>query len=68
MEKNWVLVYSAGDIFHAELLKARLSDEGIVCDIINKKDSSFAFGDVEVYVYSADEEKARAIIHEFEAN
>ncbi len=68
MEKDWVLIYSAGNIFQAELLKGRLNDEGIVCDLINKKDSSFAFGDIELYVYLADEQKARAIIDEFEGN
>ena len=67
MEKNWVLIYSAPKAYEAEILKEVLEENKIVCDIINKKDSSFLFGDVEVFVQKENEEKALALVKEFKA-
>lgn len=67
MEKNWVLIYSASKAYQAELLKEVLDENEIVCDIINKKDSSFLLGDVEVYVQKENEEKALALVKDFSA-
>ena len=65
MEKDWVLVYSIGKLYRAELLKKVLDDNNIVCDIINKKGSAFPFGDIEVYVYKKDEAKALELVKQF---
>lgn len=65
MENNWVMIYSVEKMYQAELLREKLEEEGIVCDIINKRDSSFQFGDIEVFVNAKDEEKAREIVRLF---
>ena len=67
MEKDWVLVYSIGKLYQAELLKEVLNDNDIICDIINKKGSALPFGDVEVYVNKKDEAKALDLIKQFNA-
>ena len=67
MEKNWVLIYSTGKAFEAELLKDVLGNNDIISDIINKQDSSYLFGDIEVFVQKENEEKARAIVKDFKA-
>ncbi|MCF8374120.1 MAG: DUF2007 domain-containing protein [Bacteroidales bacterium] len=67
MEKNWVLIYSASKLYQAELLKEILNENDIICDIINKKDSAFLLGDIEVYVQKQNEEKALAFVKEFKA-
>ncbi len=67
MEKDWVLVYSIGKLYRAELLKEILTENEIVCDIINKKGSAFPFGDVEVYVHKKDEAKSLELIKQFNA-
>jgi len=67
MEKDWVLVYSIGKLYQAELLKEVFTENNIVCDVINKKDSLFLTGDVEVYVNKKDEAKALKLIEEFNA-
>ena len=67
MEKDWVLVYSIGKLYQAELLKEVFTKNNIVSDIINKKGSAFLIGDVELYVNKKDEEKALELIKEFNA-
>lgn len=67
MEKDWVLIYSASKMYQAELLKEVLSENEIICDLINKKDSSFLLGDIEVYVHNEDKEKALALVKDFKA-
>ena len=65
MENDWILIYSVGKLYQAELLKERLEEEGIMCDIINKKDSSFQFGDIDLFVNAKDEARAREIVRLF---
>jgi hypothetical protein len=67
MEKNWVLIYSAAKLYQAEMLKELLDKNNILCDIINKKDSSFLLGDIEVYVHEENKEKALALVKDFKA-
>ncbi len=49
-EKNWTNVYSSSDPFKIEIVKGMLEDEGIHSFVINKKDSAYLFGEVELYV------------------
>lgn len=50
MRQDWVKVYSTDQMYKALLMKEKLLEEGIQAFIINKRDSVYAFGDVEVYV------------------
>jgi len=65
---NLERVYSTGTEYLAELLKHVLTDNGIEAFIINRQDSSYHFGDIEVFVSKSDFEKAKSIREEFEKN
>ncbi len=46
---DWVSVYSFGKQHEAEMAVECLIDNGIEAVIMNKKDSAYLFGDIEVY-------------------
>jgi hypothetical protein len=50
MEKNWVCIYSTNVMYTAEIGKEVLSENNIDAVIINKKDSNYLFGAIEIYV------------------
>jgi hypothetical protein len=61
---DWVLVYSTNEFYKAEILIEILEERGIVCQQIDKKDSTFAWGDIELYVMKDDVEIAQKLIEE----
>jgi hypothetical protein len=62
VDKNWVKIYSTSANYKAELLKGLLMENGINAIIVNKKDSSYLFGELELYVMSDDAIQAKHII------
>jgi len=62
MEKNWTKIYSTGKPYQAELLKGFLEENQIDAIIINKQDSAYLFGELELYVDADDVMKATRII------
>ncbi|MGD2033747.1 MAG: DUF2007 domain-containing protein [Bacteroidales bacterium] len=50
MEKNWVCIFSTSTLYRAEIAKDLLHDNDVDAVIINKKDSNYQFGILEVYV------------------
>ncbi len=50
MDDNWTVAYSTSKPWQAEIAKQILEDNGIAAVIINKQDSSYLFGEAEVYV------------------
>jgi len=62
MDEDFVVVFSAGKLYNAEMIKDVLLNNNIEATIVNKKDSGFGFGEIEVYVAKANEEKAKKII------
>lgn len=68
MEKDWKLVFETASLQKAELIKAILEENGIRAVSINKKDSSYAFGEIEVYVQSADFLKANHLVKSYNSN
>jgi hypothetical protein len=67
MEKDWVLAYTTNKVYQAELLKELLGDHDIDSFIINKQDSSYKFGSIEVYVRRNNILKAKMLVKEFES-
>lgn len=53
-------------LYVAELLKEYLADNTIHAFIINKQDSFYKFGDIEIYVLPEDVMKAKLLIEKFE--
>jgi len=57
-----VKIYSTSAIYKAELIKGLLLENDIQAVIVNKKDSSYLFGELEVYVLNDDALQAQHII------
>lgn len=62
MNKDWIKIYSTGVGYKAEILKGLLIENNVDAVIINKKDSSYGFGELELYVSADDVVKAKHII------
>ncbi len=62
MDPNWMKVYSSNQLWQVELMKGLLADNGIESIIVNKKDSSYLFGEIELYVNVEDTFAAKQII------
>ena len=62
MLDNWTLIYSAAQSYDAEMIKSIMEENDIECVIMNKKDSTYGFGDIEVYVNTSDVFAAKQII------
>lgn len=63
MEKDWSLVYKAGNEYQAKILKGMLKENGIDSVIINQKDSAYlSFGNSLLYVHNDNYDKARHLI------
>lgn len=63
---NPVLVYTCNKTHIVEMLKQFLADNSISAFTIDKRDSSYLFGDIEVYVNQDDVIKAKNLINKFE--
>jgi len=62
MENYWVLIYETNKGFEAEIVKGMLLEHEIEAFIINKQDSSYHFGSIEMYVSANDVMKAKTLI------
>jgi hypothetical protein len=63
MEDNWQMVYSSEFLHKVEIVKALLEEYEIHGVVVNKKDSAYLFGEVELYVHSDNVLRARLIIN-----
>lgn len=68
MEDNLVHIYSSGQPYKAEMVKQMLADHNIQCFLVNKQDSAYKFGEVELYVNRDDVIRAKKLIQEFDYN
>ena len=66
MEKHWVKIFTTVNPVQAEISKQMLEEHDVVAVIINKQDSSYRFGQVELYVHESDAVFARGLITEME--
>ena len=65
---DFVKVYAFNKLYLVEMLKAYLADNQIESFILNQQDSSYLFGDIELYVKKEDQEKSEKLIKIFEEN
>lgn len=63
-DQGWVRIYSSNQPHQAGIAKAILAENGIQSVTIDKKDSAYIFGDVELYVSPANADKALLILTE----
>lgn len=66
MEKNWIKIFTGTDFFRAEIIRQSLMEAGIHAILLNKKDSSYGFGQVEVLVHETDQIAAEGILMNLE--
>lgn len=64
MEKDWKKIYTGTNFYKVELIRQVLEDREISAVVMNKQDSSYKFGQIELYVHERDVEGAKAIIEE----
>jgi hypothetical protein len=62
MLDNWTVVFSTAQLYEAELVKSILAENDIESVIMNKKDSTYGFGDIEVYVSTNEAFRAKQLI------
>lgn len=68
MASDKVLVYTTNKAYEAEMIKQFLFDNAIPAFIINKMDSSYLFGDIELLVERDHVIKAKKLIEDFHKN
>ena len=50
MVGNWVKVHVVAQEYEAEIVKGLLDENDIACVIVNKKDSAYLIGELEIFV------------------
>jgi hypothetical protein len=68
MENNWVCIYSTSKLISAELAKEILEENSIAAVVINKQDSTYLFGLIEIYVERDEAVRAKFILEKAEIN
>lgn len=68
MTGDQVHIYSTGLPYLAELIRQMLADHNIKAFIVNKQDSAYKIGDIELYVHRDSVIRAKMLIREFEKN
>ncbi len=66
MEKDWIKLFVTNNPIQAEITKQMLEEHEIPVVVINKQDSSYRFGQVELYVHGSAEAFARTLMAELE--
>jgi hypothetical protein len=64
LEGKWIQVFSSSDAFKVEVIKGLLTEHHIECVVVNKKDSLYLVGEVELYVNVEDAFQANQLISE----
>jgi len=64
MFDNWIVIYSSTELYEAEMVRSMMAENEIECVIMNKKDSTYGFGEIEVYVPTDEAFKAKQLILE----
>ena len=62
MSQTWVKIYTSQDFMKSEIVRQVLIDHEIEAVLMNKQDSSYKFGFVEVYIHPDKFDKAIEII------
>ena len=65
MSENWEVIYSTNQLYEAEMVKEMMTDHEIECVIMNKKDSAYGFGEIELCVPTEDVLTAKQLIVDF---
>ena len=62
MQPGWINILTSTNYFQAQIIEGLLVENHIPVIIMNKKDSSYLFGNIEVYVKENDAKNAKRLI------
>lgn len=62
MDDNWTCVYSTGNMLNIEIARSLLEEINIESYVMNRQDSNYFIGDIELYVKNETAIEARKII------
>ncbi len=65
MTNDRVLAYTTNKLYEAEMIRQYLFDHGITAFILNKMDSAYLFGDIEILVARDDVIRSKKLIEDF---
>ncbi|TCV12905.1 putative signal transducing protein [Sphingobacterium alimentarium] len=63
MGNDWIKVRTFTQNIEAEIVKQMLEENGVNAVLLNKQDSSYLFGKIELYVKQSDETIANVLIN-----
>jgi len=66
MDQNWEVVYTTNKVYEAEILKSIMAENNIECILMNKMDSSYMIGEIEVMVPANQGNEAKQLIPLFD--
>ncbi|HBI81549.1 MAG TPA: hypothetical protein DDY04_06355 [Bacteroidales bacterium] len=64
MDENWQEVFSTSQPWQAEMAKQILEENGIAAVVVNRKDSSYLFGEINVYTELTHADQAKELLKE----
>ena len=67
MDGNWVKIFSTSQLYKAEIIKGMLEQHEVTAVVVNKQDSAYLVGEVEVYVQADFAIKAKRLVNEQKA-
>lgn len=62
MEKNWIKLLVGSNPIEMEMTKQMLEEHDVPVVVMNKQDSSYRFGQIELYVHESQEATARLLL------
>ncbi|HCM75821.1 MAG TPA: hypothetical protein DIS90_05540 [Cytophagales bacterium] len=67
-DPRWVKVYTASNPMDAHIIQAMLDEEEFAVMLLDKQDSSYGFGNVDIYVIEEHAPQAIPVIQKFIEN
>ena len=61
--KKWSILKTSNQVFQIEMIKSFLIENGIIAVVMNKQDSSYQFGEVELLVKKEDIQRAEELLN-----
>ncbi len=65
MDEEWVSIYSSTQLYEVELISGMLLENDIESIVINKQDSAYLIGDIELHVPINSILKAKKLISKY---
>ncbi|MBE8721530.1 putative signal transducing protein [Sphingobacterium pedocola] len=65
MEKGWIKIKSYNNVIESEIVKQMLEQHGVEAVLLNKQDSSYLFGKIELYVPQEHVQQAEVLIGDY---